>query len=350
MSKKKGVIVRKNSKKEESSKITQKSLQDLQNALNAGKSAEVPKEYKHKTLGSSNDSDAVSKEYVDGKEFKKQTEDESYKYSDGLPVEFPIHMGHRYSGKPPETMDFLFKSWIDYTKDNCYRLMKDGKPVIKDTNYMGTEFFGFTSDHLLKAKHHFIDKDCQIVATFIGNGEEIDDQGYYWEFVGHMSQSIEKPKEESLKLDGQDSKPISLSTLQLHDAYLPLNHLFSQASKKAFENEVKELNPKRPDPFGLGQIIDILVRIEAIAPGERKIFDAAKTVANLINGLADRKYITGAMTKLAIVQLYTEPFCLPEYAVFSFVSLKSESIEEIKKRMQVTEENGMLLIRPDMRW
>lgn len=115
------------------------------------------------------------------------------------------------------------------------------------------------------------------------------------------------------------------------DIYLPLNHLFSQATKKAFENVVTKIIVDRVSKVTTSTIQHTVydqVRYFGIkAIGERCIFDAAKRLANQINDLASKGYITGVLgPKLSLFQLATEPHQLPEWLVLCYPCFSEQGL------------------------
>lgn len=128
--------------------------------------------------------------------------------------------------------------------------------------------------------------------------------------------------------------PKSPNALQVHDIYLPLNHLFNQASKWAFEHPVKTMVVPRKVRYIATTdttVYDHVKFFGASAVGERKIFDAAQKVANTVNFYADRGYVTGVLTKLILLQLVTEPHQLERWVICSYVALSAEGIEYLEK-------------------
>lgn len=135
----------------------------------------------------------------------------------------------------------------------------------------------------------------------------------------------------------------SNTALQVHDIYLPLNHLFTRAAKQALKNQVKDLNPKRRlnPPVDLTLEIEDTVRFfgSTTEGGERGIFDAAKKVANQINFYAERGLVTGALSKLLCIQLATQPHELDKYMVVSYVAFSPQGVKlltETPDSLQVT--------------
>lgn len=125
------------------------------------------------------------------------------------------------------------------------------------------------------------------------------------------------------------------SNLKVQSIYLPLNHLFNQASKRAFEISVKQVPPPPrkltfiTDTRGIA--IDEVRFFGAKAVGERQIFDAAQKVANLVNEYASKGFVTAELQKLLLVQLVTEPHQLEEYLVLSYVALSEQGIQYLTK-------------------
>lgn len=129
-----------------------------------------------------------------------------------------------------------------------------------------------------------------------------------------------------------DPKTASAS-MGIENLYLPYNHLFSAASKRAFQNEVKQHIVERElkviTTTAL-KVIDEVRYFGARATGERKIFDAAQKVANTVNFYASKRFVTGALLKLALIQLATEPHELEEFVVVSYVALSPEGLEYLR--------------------
>lgn len=123
--------------------------------------------------------------------------------------------------------------------------------------------------------------------------------------------------------------------INVNDIYLPLNHLFNQAAKRAFERKVDNTVTEREVKMlttTKAKEIDQVRFFGAKAVGERKIFDAAQKVANQINHYADKGLITGVMgnCKLMMIQLATEPFQLEQWIVMSYVALSPYGIDYLK--------------------
>lgn len=126
--------------------------------------------------------------------------------------------------------------------------------------------------------------------------------------------------------------PVS-NSIKAENIYLPLNHLFNAASKRAFENVVSSLARQRQVKVVSTtqlKVIDEVKFFGAQAVGERKIFDAAQKVANAVNHYSDRGFITGVLCKLIMIQLATEPHQLEKYVICSYVALSPEGLEYLK--------------------
>lgn len=119
--------------------------------------------------------------------------------------------------------------------------------------------------------------------------------------------------------------------LEVNDAYLPLNHLFNAAAKKAFKKEVKTLIVKRKGMFDQ-DVIDRVAFFSCQAIGERNIFDAAKHVANTINGYASEGFVTGYLVKLSIIKLFSEEWELDKYVVFSYPCMTDDGYKKAQER------------------
>lgn len=135
------------------------------------------------------------------------------------------------------------------------------------------------------------------------------------------------------------------SKLKIEDIYLPLNHLFSVASKQAFKFEKDQLKSVRKVKViytTIDKVTDEVRFFGARVTGERNIFDAAKTVATTINELAKDGFITGVLKgcKLMLIELATEPHQLQEWIVVSYVSLSPQGIEALKTRKYPTLVDG----------
>jgi len=118
--------------------------------------------------------------------------------------------------------------------------------------------------------------------------------------------------------------------IQAEDAYLPLNHLFNAASKKAFKKEVKTLISKRHSPIMPVEATDRVAFFGCVAVGERNIFDAAKCVAYTVNGYASQGLVTGVLLKLSIIKLWSEEWELDKYVVVSYPCMTSEGYDLAK--------------------
>ena len=123
------------------------------------------------------------------------------------------------------------------------------------------------------------------------------------------------------------------TSLKVENIYLPLNHLFNQAAKRAFERHVDQEFTERKVSYVTSlerEVIDEVRYFGSVAVGERKIFDAAQKVANQINFYCDKGFVTGQLCKLIMVQLATEPHQLERWAIVSYVALSPEGIAFLK--------------------
>ena len=124
------------------------------------------------------------------------------------------------------------------------------------------------------------------------------------------------------------------------DIYLPLNHLFNQAAKKAFQFQVKGAVNKRTiekHDGGKVEVIDKVRYFMTEAVGEREIFNSAQKIANEINSLALKGYVTGALLKLGMIKLSTEPHELERYMVVSYVSINKQGSLFLEKNPSLFE-------------
>jgi hypothetical protein len=124
--------------------------------------------------------------------------------------------------------------------------------------------------------------------------------------------------------------------VKVENIYLPLNHLFNAAAKRAFAaRSVSEQNPMRKIKFlttTQTEVQDEVRFFGSRAIGERNIFDAAKKVAGAINHLAGEGYITGVMKscKLMLMELVSEPHELPQFLVLSYPCVSPQGVDYLK--------------------
>lgn len=133
----------------------------------------------------------------------------------------------------------------------------------------------------------------------------------------------------------------SSSAMKVEDIYLPLNHLFSVASKQAFQfekDQIKSVRKVKVLYTTVDKVTDEVRFFGARVTGERNIFDAAKTVATTINELSKDGFITGVLKgcKLMLIELATEPHQLKQWVVVSYVSLSPQGIEALKSKKYPT--------------
>jgi hypothetical protein len=136
----------------------------------------------------------------------------------------------------------------------------------------------------------------------------------------------------------EEAKTI-VSSLQTTDLYLAYNHLFSPATKLAYKNLVTNQVPQRKLSVLSTlktAVFDRVLYFGVIAVGEDKIFEASKRLASVINSLSKMDYVTGALCRMGMIKLATEPHELPRYAIFSFPSVTQESVRKIKDMEHVS--------------
>lgn len=131
------------------------------------------------------------------------------------------------------------------------------------------------------------------------------------------------------------------SSIKVEDIYLPLNHLFSLATKQAFKFEktqIKNVRKVKVIYTTVDKVTDEVRFFGSKVTGERNIFDAAKSVANTINDLSKDGFITGVLKgcRLMLIELATEPHQLQQWLVVSYVSLSPQGIEALKSKKYPT--------------
>lgn len=146
---------------------------------------------------------------------------------------------------------------------------------------------------------------------------------------------------EAVKFDCSALKTKESEALVVHDIYLPLNHLFNNAAKKAFSQKVTASphvrKVKYSGNFVHENVIDPITYFGSVAVGERNIFDAAKEVANSINACAKEGWITGSLTKLALIKLASEVHEVERYIVVSYVAMTQFGFENVEIRKMDTQ-------------
>lgn len=147
--------------------------------------------------------------------------------------------------------------------------------------------------------------------------------------------SARKPIQQSDELAKIIEQSPATNSLKVEDIYLPLNHLFSAATKRAFQNEVKQLAIQRTLTFQVTttqtKVVDQVKYFGAMAKGERSIYDAAQKVANMVNYYSDRGFVTGVLTKLVMIKFVTEPHELEKWAIISYIALSPQGLEHLEK-------------------
>jgi len=124
------------------------------------------------------------------------------------------------------------------------------------------------------------------------------------------------------------------NSIKADDIYLPLNHLFNTAAKRAMDIKVEHTVIERELTYVTTtqkKVIDQVRYFGAMAVGERNIFDAAQKVANQINQYANKGFVTGSLCKLLMIKFVTEPHQLERWAIVSYVALSPEGIEFMDK-------------------
>ncbi len=128
----------------------------------------------------------------------------------------------------------------------------------------------------------------------------------------------------------------------MKDIYLPLNHLFSEASKKAFEFESTETEFQR-ERKALANIhkkssSKTLEKVEAryigtYVKGQKGIYDGAKKVANRVNELASKGYVVGCLkgAQLFLYELIREDYELEKYFLLSYIILTPAGLKYIEQ-------------------
>lgn len=153
--------------------------------------------------------------------------------------------------------------------------------------------------------------------------------------LGHPEASKSFPEKVEKKIEEELANNPATNAVRVIDIYLPLNHLFNQAAKKAFQNKVKDTVVERSLKVISStqvKVVDQVRYFGAKAVGDRKIFDAAQKVANQINEYANKGYVTGVLgTPLLLMPLATEPHELEKYFILSYVSLSPTGLEHLDK-------------------
>lgn len=127
------------------------------------------------------------------------------------------------------------------------------------------------------------------------------------------------------------------SSLHVENIYLPLNHLFTQASKKAFQTRISSTIHLRKVEAYIEEeeafyVEDRVKYFGSRSIGERGIFDAATRVADQINKLSAAGYVTAVLGgPLMLYQLRTEPHQIETFAIISYVALTPEGISYLEK-------------------
>ncbi len=152
-----------------------------------------------------------------------------------------------------------------------------------------------------------------------------------------QARSAIKQAQELIKTLEANEQNIQTAGIKHHDIYLGLNHLFSAATKKAFEFEVDSIHPKRQIKVIISTQTETQDEVKFFGckvTGERNIFDAAKHVANNINELAKEGFITGVLKdcKLIVLELAREPHELPKFYVLSYPALNQYGVDALKTK------------------
>lgn len=153
-----------------------------------------------------------------------------------------------------------------------------------------------------------------------------------------------KPKKTLIQLEEALMDYKAKAALNIDKIYLPLNHIFNQASKRAFQTSVDKTMIERTKTVITDLVVEVLDEVRyfgSTAVGECEIFDAAQKVASQVNEYADQGFVTGVLgCPLIMLKLATEPHELEKYAVLSYVALSPEGIKYLKDNPSKVEFNA----------
>lgn len=136
------------------------------------------------------------------------------------------------------------------------------------------------------------------------------------------------------------------SILQVADLYIPYNHLYSDAAKKAVPFKKKSLKPARnqllsskllPDGTEEGEYIrvfDEIMFFSVISRGEGSLYQAAKKVMKDVNELADKGFVSGYLSNLSYLRLKMDGLTLP-HAVFCFPAVTPEGVQWLNEQKKL---------------
>jgi hypothetical protein len=160
------------------------------------------------------------------------------------------------------------------------------------------------------------------------------------------SKLIDQLSEMMKTLEKESQTLVQGPVLTTHDLATPYSHMFTSAAKRGMANKVLELKPKRKLKFLTGlnsEVEDEVVFFTAIAVGPEKIVKAARIITDLINGYAAKGHITGCLSPLSYICLFSENYQLERYAVYCFPSMTAEGakLAHESKSIYITQE-GMV--------
>lgn len=134
------------------------------------------------------------------------------------------------------------------------------------------------------------------------------------------------------EFEKETEKPTEGTALNIVDMSLAYNHMFSPAAKLGMSRKIKDLNPEREIDHGSTQKIRTRDKVEyfaALVSGEEKIVKAARRIAEYINKLASKGYITGCLAPISALNMLSQPHELQKYAVMCFVAVTEDGSKMI---------------------
>lgn len=113
--------------------------------------------------------------------------------------------------------------------------------------------------------------------------------------------------------------------LEAVDLSTPYAHLFDKNVQKLRSIKHDTLMPINKT----GKDYDKIVFLSFVARKEEKIYEAAQKIADILNMLSDKEYLTGFLSTIGYLKLHSNGLYIP-YAVYCFPSVTREGYEWIK--------------------
>lgn len=124
-------------------------------------------------------------------------------------------------------------------------------------------------------------------------------------------------------LEAKSKEVTQGAVLQVTDLTLPYSHLFNAAAKAALPFKQTRLDPERFNTLRQ-PIYDKVMYLSLTAMGPDAIYKAAREIADAINYMAAKGFVTGYLSPLSMLSLYNHEYECKLFAVFCFPSISPE--------------------------